>query len=263
MENRLHHREFRLSFGGGKPTERLLLPGGEHMFAPELTLVEPELGVFDHVRNLIGGAVRVLGRVLYLSPALIVLKLILSGFNLRISDYVIPAFATLLCLFFAALCLWVAVSLPWWFFRGKRGLLTFTPPPAADVAEVIVRGVVMGLEPGATVVLTSTEEKLGGLLDRVVVGECFAVVPEEGEPAIVVPRRTPFVEGGPLSVGDRVEVRGVRTGTFDNRERFDLDGQPAGLADDGKGDGPYREAPAGPALRLGDDATVRLLIRKL
>jgi hypothetical protein len=192
-----------------------------------------------------------------------VLKLILTGFSLRISDYVIPAFATLLCLFFAMLGLWVAVSLPWWFFRGKRALLTFAPRAATDVEEVIVRGVVAGLEPGATVVMTSTDEKLGGLLDRVVVGECFAVVPEEGEPAIIVPRRTPYVEGGPVSVGDRVEVRGVRTGTFDNRERFDLDGQPAGLADDGAGDGPYREAPAGPALRLGDDANLRLLIRKL
>ena len=252
-----------MSFGGGKPTERLMLPVGEETVSPEASLVVPELGVLDHVRNLIGGAVRVLGRALYLSPALIVLKLVLTGFNLRVSDYVIPAFASLVSLFFAVLCLWVAVSLPWWLFRGRKGLLSFAPPPASGENDVTVRGVVVGLEPGATVVLTCTEQEIGGLLERVVLGECFAVVPDDGDPAVVVPGRTPYVEGGPLSVGDRVEVRGVRTGTFDNRERFELDGQPAAIADDGDGDGPYRQAPGGPALRLGDDASSRLLIRKL
>lgn len=265
MENRLHHRAFRVLFGGGPPTERLVLGPGklEETRAPELSLVTPELGVLGSVRSAVGFVLRLLGRALYLSPALIVLKLVLTGFDLRISDYVIPAFASLVTLFFGVLCLWVAVSLPWWFLRGRKGILRFAPPPPAEENQVTVRGVVAGLEPGASVVLTCTEEDGGSLVERVVDGECFAVVPETGEPAIVVPRRTPFVVGGPLAVGDRVEVRGVRTGTFDNREHFELDGQPAGLADDDDGHGPYRQAPGGPALILGDDPATRLVIRKL
>ena len=265
MEKRLHHRAFRVTFGGGPPQERLVLgpDAPEEPRVPEMSLVMPELGALDHVRNTLGAVLRILGRALYLSPALLVLKLLLTGFDLRISDYVIPAFASLLTLFFGVLCLWVAVSLPWWFLRGQKGLLRFAPPPAAEEDEVTVRGVVSGLEPGATEVLSCTEEAVGGLLDRVVLGECFAVVPEEGEPAIVVPRRTPHVEGGPLKVGDRVEVRGVRKGIFDNREHFELDGQPAGLADDEDGHGPYRQAPGGPAIHLGDSAATRLVVRKL
>jgi hypothetical protein len=265
VEKRLHHREFRMSFGGGAPTERLVLgpDAPEETRAPEASLVVPEVGGLDRVRNAVGAVLRVLGRVLYLSPALLVLKLILTGFDLRTSDYVIPVFASLLTLFFGVLCLWVAVSLPWWFFRGRKALLRFAPPPAAEENEITVRGVVAGLEPGAGQVLSCVEEESGSFVERVVKGECFAVVPEEGEPAIVTPRRTPHVLGGDVKVGDRVEVRGVRTGVFDNRERFELDGQPAGLTDDDDGHGPYRQAPGGPALRLGDDAATRLVIRKL
>jgi len=254
-----------MSFGGGAPQERLVLgPDAlEETRVPELSLVTQELGALDHVRNAIGAVLRLLGRALYLTPALIVLKLVLTGFDLRLSDYVIPAFASLLTLFFGVLCLWVAISLPWWFLRGQKVLLRFTPPPAAEVNEITVRGVVTGVEPGADVVLACTDETLGGLLERVVLGECFAVVPEEGEPTIVVPRRTPFVEGGPLKVGDHVEVRGVRKGLVDNREHFELDGRPAGLADDDDGHGPYRQAPGGPAFLLGDDPATRLLVRKL
>lgn len=265
MEKRLHHRAFRLSFGGGPPQERLVLgPDAlEETFVPETTLVVPDSSGLDHVRNALGAVLRLLGRALYLTPAFIVLKLVLTAFDLRLSDYVIPAFASLLVLFFGVLCLWVAVSLPWWFLRGQKALLRFAPPPRAEEGELTVRGIVAGVEPGAAEVLTCTDETLEGLLERVVLGECFAVVPEEGEPAVVVPRRTPFVEGGPLKVGDRVEVRGVRKGMVDNREHFVLDGQPAGLADDDDGHGPYRQAPGGPAILLGDDPATRLLVRKL
>lgn len=261
MENRLHHRAFRLSFGGGKPEEHLTLAGDTTICAPEPSLVVAEPGALDGVRGALGAVLRLLGRALYLSPALIVLKLILTGFSIRASDYVVVVFACLLTLFFSVLCLWVGVSLPWWYLR--KALLRFAPPPAAADNEVTVRGVVSGLEPGALVVLSCTADEVGTVIERAVEGECFAVVPEEGEPAIVVPRRTPFVEGGPIMVGDRVEVRGVRTGAFDNRERFELDGKPAGIADEDDGNGPYRQAPGGPALLLGDDAGTRLLIRKL
>lgn len=265
MEKRLHHRSFRVHFGGGPPEEQLVLgPDAKvETRAPESSLVVPDVGGLDRVRTAVGAVLRVLGRVLYLSPALIVVKLVLSGFDLRISDYVIPAFASLVVLFFGVLCLWVAVSLPWWFLRGRKRLLRFASPPPADGTEMTVRGVVAGLERGATEVLSCAELSEGALIERVVVGECFAVIPEEGDPAIVVPRRTPFLVGGALKIGDRVEVRGVHAGAFDNREHFELDGRPAGLADDDDGHGPYRQAPGGSALLLGDDAARRMVIRKL
>lgn len=265
METRLHHRSFRVQFGGGSPEEQLVLgPDAKiEVRAPESALVVPDVGGLDRVRNALGAVLRVLGRALYLSPALVVLKLVLSGFDLRISDYVIPAFASLVVLFFGVLCLWVAASLPWWFFRGRKALVRFASPPPADGTEVTVRGVVAGLEPGATEVLSCAEVSEGAVIERVVVGECFAVVPEEGEPAIVVPRRTPFLLGGALKIGDRVEVRGVHLGAFDNREHFEIDGRPAGLTDDDDGHGPYRQAPGGAALLLGDDMARRLVIRKL
>ncbi|NUQ72222.1 MAG: hypothetical protein HUU21_01570 [Polyangiaceae bacterium] len=112
-----------------------------HIDAPHVT--RPR-GILEAARDGAGGLLRSAGRLIFVSPALLVVKLILYLMGEHeLSDYVILVFVGFVIAFFAALNLYVFTSILWWAFgRSPRAFLLKRPfdddgrPALPSIGEV-------------------------------------------------------------------------------------------------------------------------------
>jgi hypothetical protein len=161
--------------------------------------------VLARIRDAIGGAMRLVAMVIFVSPLAILVKLALPQ---RASDYVTVGFVITLVAFFALLSLYFLASFLWWRGRDRRGL-QFAPPPDTDPdADAIVvatpadakpktraraRGRIVALDDTTKIVVRAFAGHDGHPW-RIVETSDFAVMPKDGLPVIA------HVRGAPLLV---------------------------------------------------------------
>jgi hypothetical protein len=241
----------------------------------------PDHGIVHNVRQGLGFVLRQLARGLYLSPLLIVAKLVLRAWSNTASDLVIVAFCGLVVAFFVTLNMYVFWTLAWWTQtrRPRKNVWTaFTGralPAAGDAIKVTGRIERLGTE-GDAVVLR--DFWAGGALPwRLTEMAVFLVRPDDAtrEPVVVACTTAPDVEGHAeaatapallglvsgearalaseikgsaddgmlltLSEGDSVEVTAVLSEPVENLDRIPL---PGGEILVGNPEGaPYRDQP--------------------
>ncbi len=170
------------------------------------------------IRKALEGLLKALARAVYVSPLLLLLRLILRSAYPAAGDVPILLFVAIVVLFFTALDLWIFVSLVWWLAGHTEGGLRFLvpdrevvpptnalPPGRAGPGDVVhVRGKIVQLgpeKPETDVVLRDlwcpdTDPPI-----RVVVAHDFAIAPEGTTPVVVRLEQAPLVhasaqEGG-------------------------------------------------------------------
>jgi hypothetical protein len=174
-------REERAVVFGAAPTTRILP-----------ALPPREGGFVYRVRQGLGFVLRQLARAIYVSPVLIVAKLVVRAFDERASDLLLVAFAVVVVVFFVVLNLYILWSLAWWLLsrRQKSKPPRLEPFDARTVEEpgrVRVVGRVERLgERGDGVVLRDVWE--GGAQPwRLTEVAVFLVRPDDAsQPAVVV-----------------------------------------------------------------------------
>lgn len=85
-------------------------------------------GALDTARGGAGWLLKNAARLVYASPALLIVKPALKLVDERTSDAVIAAFVAVVVAFFAALNLYIAVSIAWWLFGRASPRLTLKLP---------------------------------------------------------------------------------------------------------------------------------------
>ena len=259
---------------------------------PARNMVIERVRASERTRNAVGKMLRWLGAMLLFSPLAIIPKLFIPSSIRWASDAITVVFVCLVVAFFAALNLWFVVSLVWWARRGPAGarlatveelrVPTVSSTGASVGAHVRVDGVVVALLPTKDVLRRA--ELRDTSLRFVIEASSFAVVPKEGPPVIVSRTAIPIFETtgsevgiGELSVtargltradealtaerwelraGEHVAIEGTVARMVDNADHFDIDGEPSSLPREGNADDPYRRAPGGPALIIGEDTIV-------
>jgi hypothetical protein len=195
-------------------------------------------GVLEVVRAGVGWLLRGAGLLIYLAPALILIKLFLYLFiDEEISDYVIVVFVGLVVAFFAALNLYIFASIVWWVFgrsprpfRLKRpfdddgraalppaGGITDVGPEPAPIGQLVrARGAIVRLGPnreGDGTVLRDLW--FSGNMDlRLTEAIDFAVVARGQIPVVVRLGGAPMVVAKPASASLSEFASGAAAGTM-------------------------------------------------
>ncbi len=209
--------------------EQFALAGHDRSARLPTTHLRPKpraaLGIYTLATSLL----RVLVRLLYLFPILILVKIVLFAMHKPASDGITLAFVGLVvALFgmFAFVMLLIAILGPR-STRGATGELVFRAPRDSEADNIIARVVSRtpirvvgrvdaGLDPGATVLEESWSEKDGKMV-RSVEASSFVVFPDEGAPVVVEIAACPILIARyehdetslarfVLKQGDRVEV---------------------------------------------------------
>jgi hypothetical protein len=201
-------------------------------------------GVLEAIRAGVGWLLKNAARLIYLAPALVVVKLVLYFIDSPTSDLVIVAFVGLVILFFALLNLYIFISILWWLFgrvptpyklevpfddEGRAAL-----PPAGGAADirsgtesigqlVRARGVIVRLGPSregdATVLRdlwTEGEMRLTEAID-------FAVVGRGQLPIVVRLGSAPLVVAKPFSIQMNAFASTAGAGTMGLVEQSSMD----------------------------------------
>lgn len=256
----------------------------------------PDTNLGTRIRDTVGGTLKTFARALYLSPALLVIRLVLRFAWPSASGWFLVLFVAIVVGFFAILALYIVLSLVAWTRSQKQaprlalhpldGLRQGGQPAQAMPGQAVrVEGRVVGL--GQSVV--AVDFLSSGDSQRLSSVAPFAVVAQEGMPCIVAASRAPVLlaerrlstalelhgalgaqqlaelarlqDAGRLALvreGDVVEIFGLMERVIPNVDHFEIDGEPGSIA---AADSPYREGPGGPGLLLSDASGRRLTIR--
>lgn len=85
--------------------------------------VVPQKGALERARDAIGWVLKNSARLVYISPALVLVKIAIGAFDEGSSNLVIVAFVSIVVLFFLVLNVYIVISVVWWLRR--RGAVSF------------------------------------------------------------------------------------------------------------------------------------------
>ncbi len=222
-------------------------------------------------------ALGLVGLVLFASPVLAAARLLLGGSAPRVADWLAVVFVLLVVVFFALLNLFVLVSVAAWIVRN-RIREPYLVAPGAPLPSLVAEDASASSPPGARVLVRGTAVRLEprgdtgplvtdvwGRAERRTEADDFAV--RRGASAIPVAVRletAPLLLGAAeLREGDEVVVVARVREVATSADRIELGGETRGVPrapGDDVDDAPYRNAPAGPALVLGDTLAVPVTI---
>lgn len=220
------------------------------------------------VRSRVRWVLRALGLALFASPLLAVARFLFGALRASVASAIVVVFVLLVVAFFAVLNLFVLVSLVLWLLRriphrpalnrpvSARPPLLAAPPATEHSApgeRVVAKGTVVGLLPRAgkgplVVDAWSAQERRTEADD-------FAIRRAPGEAPVVLRMETaPLLVGGnEVHEGDEVAVIGRVRAIVDSADRIELGGEVRAVPRlHGDTEGAYRQAPAGPAIVIGD-----------
>jgi hypothetical protein len=213
-------------------------------------------GIAIAIKYVIGRLLRWVGLVLFVSPILVAVRFLIGNHYPRIADWIVVVFVLLVCLFFAILNLFVLASVAAYLVRNRertpylvapRGSPSLVADDAtersAPGARVLARGTITRLEPRGDPgpILTDAWTKS----ERRTEADDFAIRRKgDALPVIVRLETAPLLlSASELHEGDEVVELGGDTRRLPRAAGEEVD------------DAPYRSAPAGPAIIVGDTPT--------
>jgi hypothetical protein len=229
-------------------------------------------GIAMPIKYGIGRLLRWVGLVLFASPVLVAVRFIIGNSQPRIADWLVVIFVLVVCTFFAILNLFVVASVAAYVVRNRERTPYLVPPRgplpnlvADDASErsapgtrVLVRGTAVRLEPRGDPgpILTDAWTKT----ERRTEADDFAIRREGDALPVVVRLETAplLLSATELREGDQVIVVAEVREHATSSDRMDLGGDTRRLpraAGEEVDDAPYRSAPAGPAIIVGDTPT--------
>ncbi len=253
------------------------------------------LGAAQRFKEGLGRLLKQAARLLYVSPALLILAPISRSVHPSAPAYLLAAFVIAVVIFFALFDLFLVAAMIAWARRNRGTHVSIKRPQLSDSAGTpttvapgmmhrLVRcvGRATLLSTGSGPILRAAAWSSGPPMELV---ECstFAVVLDEGTPVVVQHLHTPEVIFPPdpaaapepsslalagrddvpeasvvIREGDRVEVQGVVGAFLENTAHFDVDGVTSGVPrPGGDDDDPYRGGPGVPGLLLTDAVVIR------
>ena len=242
-------------------------------------------GVLVGIRDGVGVLLKWLARALYLSPAIVIAKVVLSGLAAAVA---VAAFVCVVLAFFVVLIVYIVAAFVAFGQNARRrlscpdaisGRAATGEPDTADLGrQVTVRGRVVKLRGPSSVVMSDA----WGESMRVTYADVFGVLRSAGLPVVVLPTTAPTLvapNGSDepralaevteaeartrmLREGDEVIVTGQLLDRITNVHAFELDGEVLRLGGDTPDEAaPYREAQILGGLLVSDTLATPLTIK--
>jgi hypothetical protein len=214
-------------------------------------------GIAMPIKYGIGRLLRWVGLVLFASPVLVAVRFIIGNSQPRIADWLVVIFVLVVCTFFAILNLFVVASVAAYVVRNRERT-PYLVPPRGPLPNLVADDASERSAPGTRVLVRLTDAWTK--TERRTEADDFAIRREGDALPVVVRLETAplLLSATELREGDQVIVVAEVREHATSSDRMDLGGDTRRLpraAGEEVDDAPYRSAPAGPAIIVGDTPT--------